>query len=103
MVSENKKGGKMLFVKDKPSRILLAMRDSELYLSQIAKQTDTTYVYVTGLVHLLEKKGLVKIESKGKKRVAKLTETGAEVAKLVDEIIKKEKQASPPATPPKQP
>lgn len=102
MVPEDKKGGKMLFIKDKPSRVLLAMKDSELYLSQIAKQTGTTYVYVTGLVHLLESKGLVKIESKGKKRIAKLTETGMEVVKLIDEIIKKEKQVSPSA-PPKQP
>lgn len=87
----------MLFVKDKPSRILLAIRDNELYLSQIAKQTGTTYVYVTGLVHLLEKKGFVTIESKGKKRIAKLTKEGADVAKIVEEITKKEKQTTAPA------
>jgi predicted transcriptional regulator len=79
------------------------MKDNELYLSQIAKQTDTTYVYVTGLVHLLEKKGLAKIESKGKKKVAKLTEAGAELARLLDEIIKKEKQAAPTTGQAKQP
>ena len=103
MVPKNKKGEKMLFVKDKPSRVLLAIRENELYLSQIAKQTDTTYVYVTGFVHLLEKKGLAKIELKGKKKVAKLTEAGAEVAKLIDELIKKEKQISPAAAQTKQP
>lgn len=87
----------MLFIKDKPTRILLAIRDNELYLSQIAKQTGTTYVYVTGLVHLLEKKGFVTIELKGKKRIAKLTNEGADVAKIIDDIIKKEKQTSAPA------
>ena len=77
-----------VFVKKKPCRILCSLKDTDTswYLSKIAKETDTTYVYVTKLVSRLEKKGYLLVESRGKKRIVKLTEKGQHVANAIDEL-----------------
>jgi len=79
------------FVREKPAKILLVLKDTntQWHLSKIARSTETTYVYVTGFVSNLARKGLVTIESKGKLKVAKLTEKGAEAANLIEELKKK--------------
>ena len=80
-----------VFCRPKPCRILTLLRETETswHLSKIAKNTDTTYVYVTKLMSTLQKEGLVDIEVKGKKRVVKLTEKGLSTANLVHELMNK--------------
>ncbi len=77
----------MLFLKEKQAAAIIALKDqnSSWHLSKIARQTNSTYVYITKLMSILEKKGLVVLESKGKKRVVKLTEKGLKLANLLDE------------------
>jgi predicted transcriptional regulator len=77
-----------VFARPKPCRILTLLRDqdSAWHLSRIAKGSDTTYVYVTGLVSNLQKAGLVTVEAKGKKRVVRLTERGMRVAKSIEDL-----------------
>ncbi len=80
-----------LFARPKPCRIMTLLRDSEnaWHLSKLAKSSDTSYVYVTHLVSELQKGGLVTIESKGKKRIVKLTEKGLAVANIIYELTNK--------------
>jgi predicted transcriptional regulator len=80
-----------LFARPKPCRILMLLRDTEgaWHLSKLAKSSDTSYVYVTHLITELEKGGIVQIESKGKKRVVKLTEKGLGVANIMHELMSK--------------
>ncbi|MEW6749214.1 MAG: hypothetical protein AB1295_05910 [Candidatus Micrarchaeota archaeon] len=77
-----------VFVRPKPCRIMTLLRDGETswHLSKLAKNSDTTYVYVTKLISTLAGEGLVSIEAKGKKRVVRLTEKGMKVAKAIDEL-----------------
>jgi predicted transcriptional regulator len=77
-----------VFVKPKPCRIMTVLKcsDTSWHLSKIAKETDTTYVYVTKLVSSLEKKGYLQIESRGKKRIVKLTDKGLRVANAIDDL-----------------
>jgi len=77
-----------LFARPKPCSILTTLKDSEStwHLSKLAKATDTTYVYVTKFVSQLEKENIVTIESKGKKRIVKLTEKGTRIANAIDEL-----------------
>lgn len=77
-----------VFARPKPCRIMLTLRNSEepLYLSKIAKNTDTTYVYVTRLISKLLEKEYVSVEPKGKKRMVKLTEKGVRVANAIEEL-----------------
>jgi predicted transcriptional regulator len=67
---------------------MILLRDTEgsWHLSKLAKSSDASYVYVTHLVSELEKGGLVQIESKGKKRIVKLTEKGLAVANIIHEL-----------------
>ncbi len=77
----------MLFMKEKQVAALVVLRDQNTswHLSKIARQSGTTYVYITKLMAILEKKGMVTIETKGKKRLVKLTEKGTKLANLLDE------------------
>ncbi|MBN1169765.1 Rrf2 family transcriptional regulator [Candidatus Micrarchaeota archaeon] len=80
-----------LLCRPKPCRILMLLRDNETswHLSKLAKNSDTTYVYVTKLMSNLQGKGLVNIEVKGKKRIVKLTERGVGAANLIHELKNK--------------
>ncbi len=80
-----------LFARPKPCRIMTLLRDTEgaWHLSKLAKSSDTSYVYVTHLVSELQKGGLATIESKGKKRIVKLTEKGLAVANIIYELMNK--------------
>lgn len=77
-----------VFARPKPCRIMTLLKDSESpwHLSKLAKSSETTYVYVTGLVSRLQKEGFVTVEAKGKKRLVKLTEKGMKVANAIDEL-----------------
>lgn len=80
-----------LFIRPKPCRIMTILRDTEgqWHLSKLAKNSETTYVYVTKLVSKMQADGLVTIEPKGKKRIVKLTGKGMGIANAIDELVKK--------------
>jgi len=80
-----------VFAKPKPCRIMSVLKstNTDCHLSKLAKETDTTYVYVTKLVSRLEKGGYLRIEPRGKKRIVKLTEKGLLVANAIDDLSKR--------------
>lgn len=77
-----------IFLRPKPVSVLINLKDSETswYPSKLATASNSTFVYVHHLVSLLEKEGLVVTETKGKKRMVKLTERGLKVAMLLDNV-----------------
>ena len=75
-----------MILKDKHARVLLLLKVRPAYLSEIAKKTGTTYVYVTHFVSSLSARRLVVAEAMGKKKMVKLTEKGQEVATLLEEL-----------------
>ena len=79
-----------LVIRDKPSKVFMALKDpnTQWHLSKIAKSTGTTYMFVTHFISNLQKTGFVALETKGKKRIVKLTEKGEKVANLLEEIKK---------------
>ncbi len=75
-----------LFRKE-PAKVLLFLKGrGSAYLSEIARETGTTYVYVTNYISVLEEKGLVSVEPEGKKKMVKLKEKGMDIAAHVEEI-----------------
>ena len=76
-------------LRDKPAKVFSLLKNKSTYLSDIAKETGTTYVYITHLMTLLQQKGLVTIQSTGKKKTILLTEKGKEVANAVEELRRK--------------
>lgn len=76
-----------IVLKTKAANVFLFLKSVDsAYLSEIAKETGTTYVYITKLVSLLAEKQLVSVEPKGKKRIVQLTESGREIAAQIEEI-----------------
>ena len=80
-----------IFARPKPCKILILLRDEKTpwHLSKLATQSSSTYVYATKLLTNLEKLGIVSLESKGKKRLVRLTEKGSEIAKLLEDLASK--------------
>ncbi|MEW5996488.1 MAG: hypothetical protein AB1657_02745 [Candidatus Micrarchaeota archaeon] len=76
-------------LRDKPARVFSLLKNKSTYLSDIAKETGTTYVYITHLISFLQQKGLVTIQSTGKKKTVLLTEKGKEVANAVEDLRRK--------------
>ncbi|MFA6530743.1 MAG: hypothetical protein WCT31_03355 [Candidatus Micrarchaeia archaeon] len=79
------------FLREKPARVITTLRNTEVqwHLSKIARETGTTYVYITKFISDLSRRGLVTIASKGKLRIAKLTDRGMEIANMIEELRKK--------------
>jgi len=84
-----------LFARPKPCRIILTLKansNNNWYLSNLAKATETTYVYVTTLMSRLESKGFVTIAAQGKKRMVRLTEKGMMIATSLEDLRKRFEQ-----------
>jgi len=76
-------------LRDKPAKVFSLLKNKSAYLSEIAKETGTTYVYITHLMTMLQQKGLVTIQSTGKKKTVSLTEKGKDVANAMEELRRK--------------
>jgi len=79
-----------IVLKTKPANVFLFLKGREsAYLSEIARETGTTYVYITNFVSRLLENELVLVEPKGKKKMVKLTGKGREIASHLEEIRRK--------------
>ena len=76
-------------LRDKPAKVFSLLKGRPAYLSEIAKETGTTYVYVTNLVKMLQQRGLVAVQAAGKKKTVTLTEKGKEAANAMEELRRK--------------
>ncbi|HNT60809.1 MAG TPA: hypothetical protein PKJ97_02420 [Candidatus Bilamarchaeaceae archaeon] len=76
-------------LRDKPAKVFLLLKSRPAYLSEIAKETGTTYVYITNLTSMLQQKGFVSIQAAGKKKTVSLTDKGKGIANAVEELRRK--------------
>lgn len=89
-----------ILLKQKQSRILVALRDTSQvwYISSLAKTSNTTYVHACNFLATCEALGIVTSEKHGKLKLIKLTEKGFRMADLIvsmNNILAQEvKQAS---------
>ncbi|MGV8176886.1 MAG: DUF6293 family protein [Candidatus Bilamarchaeaceae archaeon] len=89
------------FLREKPARIIVALRskEKEYYMSELARETGVSFVYLSKILPGLEAKGLVKMEKQGKKQMVRLTEKGAEIANLIEDLRKRLEQLQTMQTP----
>ncbi len=82
---------KHLFLKIKPCRVLLLLKDSQQswYPSKLARESGSSYVHTVNLLSELRKIGVVELEKKGRQNHFKLTEKGAYLALTLDDFAKK--------------
>ena len=82
---------KRLFLKAKPCKVLLLLKDSQQawYPSKLARESGSSYVHVVNLLGELRKAGVVALEKKGRQNYYKLNEKGAYLALSLDDFSKK--------------
>jgi predicted transcriptional regulator len=80
------------FFRKKPCKMLILLKEEKdsgkgKYITELAKESEATYVHTTKLVKELEKIGFVKTEKKGRQRIIKLTEEGLKAATALSEAM----------------
>ena len=80
-----------VFLRDKPAKILLGLRigDGSSYVTVLSKEANCTYSHTIKILDTLRDLGIVEFEKKGRIKKVTLTETGNEIAKHMEEMIKK--------------
>lgn len=88
MVSREKIATK-LFLRTKPVRILLTLKDGPKYATIISKKVDCTYSHTVKLLDLFKECGLVEFEKKGRIKIVKLTHTGEDIVRDLSNLLLK--------------
>ncbi len=82
---------KEVFLHIKPVKMLILLKNEEVewYLSKIAKESGSTYVYVKEIMDILKREQIVEIKEEGRIKKITPTEKGLELANILEEFIKK--------------
>jgi predicted transcriptional regulator len=84
-----------LFLRPKPVKLLINLKNEPKYATILSKEVDLTYSHTVKLLDQFKNFGLVEFEKKGRIKVVKLTDTGADVAKGFDTIFGKLSKLKP--------
>ena len=86
---EEKEG--MLLFKDKQAKLILNLTNDgkEWYLSNLAKDSEVTYIHTSRFVSRCEKLGIIGSERHGKIKRVFLTEKGKAIAQSIQGILNK--------------
>jgi len=87
---------KHLFLKSKPSAVLLLMKDSQQawYPSKLARAAGASYVHTVNLLSELLRQGVVSQEKKGRQKFYRLTDRGSALCSSLDDFAKRCEAAS---------
>ncbi|MCD6590386.1 MAG: MarR family transcriptional regulator [Candidatus Aenigmarchaeota archaeon] len=80
-----------LFLRDKPAKILLALKTSKtpVYATLLSKAADCTYSHTVKILDILEQMGVVIFDKKGRIKTVKLTDEGWDIAHNLEAVMKK--------------
>lgn len=75
-------------IKEKQANLLFVLmkRNKGMSVSDISRETRTTYVHTSNLLKEYEALGLIKAEKHGKTKFIVITEKGFKIAQLLDEV-----------------
>jgi predicted transcriptional regulator len=73
-----------LFFRQKPTKLLISLKNEPKYATILSKEVDLTYSHTVKLLDQFKNFGLVDFEKKGRIKIVKLTETGIDIAKVFD-------------------
>ncbi|OYT40480.1 MAG: hypothetical protein B6U86_03945 [Candidatus Altiarchaeales archaeon ex4484_43] len=78
-----------LFLHDKPTDIVLSLKDSTgKYASILSKETDCTYTHTLKILTQLKESGIVEFEKRGRIKFVRLTTTGADIAHELEGLVR---------------
>ena len=80
-----------IFLREKPSKILLGMKTAKesVYATILSKEADCTYSHTIKILNLFKKLGIVRFEKKGRIKRVMLTDDGWDIAHNLEAMIKK--------------
>ncbi len=81
-----KKNLEIMFLHDKPARIITKMKGQKKYASVLAKEVDCTYSHCVRILQDMKKLGLVEFEKKGRIKHVILTKNGEEIAHSMEGV-----------------
>lgn len=88
IVKKGRKTATNLLFHIKPvSLLVLLLHDKVWNVSSLARESNQSYVYAVEVVKIFEEEGIVNSNSKGKRRIIKLTEKGEKIAKVLNEVL----------------
>lgn len=90
-VAKEKRPSK-LFMREKPVRLLVSLKDGPKYATILSKEIDCTYSHTVKLLDSFKKFGLVDFEKKGRIKIVKLANLGEEVAHAFEGVMMKLKK-----------
>lgn len=80
---------KEVILHPKSAAVLVSLKEDgkKWYASSLARQSGLSYVYVTEILGIFLKDGLIEVKKEGKIRRVTLTESGLKVANALDELV----------------
>ena len=73
-----------LFLRQKPVKLLINLKNEPKYATILSKEVDLTYSHTVKLLDQFKNFDLVEFEKKGRIKIVKLTDTGNDIAKIFD-------------------
>jgi predicted transcriptional regulator len=78
-----------LFIRPKPVKLLISLKNGPKYATILSKEVDLTYSHTVKLLDQFKVFGLVDFEKKGRIKIVKLTNEGEDLAYSVEGFLAK--------------
>ena len=78
-----------LFMRSKPVKLLISLKNGPKYATILSKEVDCTYSHTVKLLDQFKNYGLVEFEKKGRIKIIKLTDDGEDLAHSVEGSLMK--------------
>ena len=76
-----------LFLRSKPVKILISLKNGPKYATIVAKEVDCTYSHTVKLLDEFKKIGLVEFDKRGRIKIISLTEDGMDLAHAIEGVL----------------
>jgi len=76
-----------LFLRFKPVKIMLSLKQGPRYATQISKEVDCTYSHTVKLLESFKKLGLVGFKKQGRIKIIELTEDGEDLSHAIEGVL----------------
>ena len=83
--------GPEIFLREKPSKILISLHreSTENYASALSTQVDCTYSHTVRLIQKFDQLGLIETKKEGRKKIVELTNNGETIASNLSDVFNK--------------
>ncbi len=78
-----------LFLRIKPVKMMLCLKKSPRYATQVSKEVDCTYSHTVKLLDDFKKQGLVTFKRQGRIKIIELTKDGEDLAHAIEGVLMK--------------